>query len=977
MLLCLVAVAVLPAYILLIYTALELHDRASQEALRDATQLSKNLGREQERVFREARELSQILASVPRLTDPSQNSFCGRFLADIHKTMPRYGNIGFATPDGNIYCSAVPSSRTINIADRAYFRRAIESGQFAVGEYLLGRITGKPSITVGLPLLETNGKIKGIIFAAIDLGWLREALIYADLPAESSVRVVDYEGVVLAHHPAGEPQGTRLTAPDLINAIRKLSEHTGTDFRPQPVSWMKTDRAYAVFPITNEVKHPAFVWTELSRTPVIAEIEQRFIRYLLWIAVATLLVAALAWSLSNRLVVGTIRNIADAARRFADGDLSARTGLKNAPTEIAGLAGTFDRMAEDVESRERHISEISEELARTNRILRTLSGSNRTLLRAEKEDILLNDMCRVATQVGGFRAAWVGYVKDDERRSVQLMAFAGLERSFFDALDVSWGDNAKGQGVCARAIRSGEIVTADRVLSEPGSAPWWALLQRHGIHSSIALPLTVNQRIIGMMGLYAEEQGAFTGKDIALLDELAADLSFGIETIRARAEHTRTENALQHLALHDPGSGLPNQLGLRQRLEQELQQARNERYPLSVFAINLPRLREIGDILGPRSVSQCIERIAGELRIAAGKDAFVSREGRFTIAVTRPRIDLPGAINLADQLDAAVRKPFDVGSCSMEVEAWIGIAAFPGHATDPDALVGRASLAAQRAQNTGRVVAVLEHNPEEAALKRLTMLGELRNAIDRNELMVHYQPKVDTLTHRIVGAEALVRWQHPVRGMVSPGDFIPLAEQTGLIRPITYQVLRMVTGQIHAWQQEHGLELPVAVNLSAHNLQDGELTRQIDGLIGTWGLERRLLELEITESTLMRDPAEAMGVLSGFSKSGMQLFIDDFGTGYSSLAYLASLPVHSVKIDRTFVNNMAKDAQHHAIVHSILSLADALKLKVVAEGVETREQADMLRELSCDELQGYLFSRPLPPEQFIEWALKNQLSQKS
>jgi diguanylate cyclase (GGDEF)-like protein len=581
-------------------------------------------------------------------------------------------------------------------------------------------------------------------------------------------------------------------------------------------------------------------------------------------------------------------------------------------------------------------------------------------------------MCRVAVTSGGYRAAWVGYLQDDARKSVKLMACAGLDRVFFDELDVSWDDNERGGGVCGRAIRSGEIVIADSILAESGTEPWWDIMHRHGIESAIALPLVVGNTTIGIMAIYAAEQRAFAGKDLSLLDELAADLSFGIDTIRARAGHARTEAALHHLAMHDPGTGLPNQAMLRQWLHESLQLARGARFPVALLAINLPRMREIGDILGRHSIDQCLSRIAGAVKDAAGSDALVAREGRFTLAVALRKLDISGAVALAERLSAAVRQPFELGSCSMEVEARIGIAVFPGHASDPEALVGRASLAAQHALNTGRPHALLDANPEEAALKRLTMLGELRNAIENNELLIHYQPKVSATSQRITGAEALVRWKHPTRGMVPPGEFITIAEHTGLIIPLTYQVLRMVVQQLYAWRNEHGISIPVAVNLSAQNLHDPELSKHIDGLIGTWGIERRLLQLEITESTLMRDPFEALKALTGFSNSGMQLFIDDFGTGYSSLAYLASLPLHAVKIDRSFVNNMTKDTQHRAIVHSILSLASSLQMKVVAEGVETREQADMLCELSCDELQGYLFSRPLPPEQFIEWALHNR-----
>ncbi len=971
-LLCLVALAIVPAFILLGYTAFELHYRAGQEALRDARQLSQSLAREQDRIFREARELSLVLSSVPVVADPVNQRSCNQFLADVHKTMPRYGNIGIASPKGDIYCSAVPLDKPINVADRAYFQRAVESRQFAVGDYLLGRVTGRPSITVSFPLLNDNGSVRGVIFAAVDLAWLKEALLYAELPAESSVRIIDYAGTVLANYPTGEPPGTQLGDTQLKEAIRTFSERPGSDARRIPVSWTKANQAYAVAPIANEAQYPAFVWTELSRTPVVAEIERKFIQYLLWVGVATILVFSITWIFSNVLVINTIQAVAVAARRFAAGDLSARTGLKRAPAEIAGLADTFDRMAEEVESRENQIVEISSELARTNRILRTLSGSNRTLLRAVDEQALLNDMCNVAVNSGGFRAAWVGYRQDDEKKSVKPMAFAGLEQEFFEALDVSWDDNARGSSVCGRAIRSGEIVVADRVLAEPGNEPWWDIMNHLGIQSAIALPLIVNGNTIGIMTIYAAEQNVFTGKDLALLDELAADLSFGIETIRSRAEHERTEASLQHLALHDPGTGLPNQVMLRQWLHESLQVARDARFPVALLAINLPRMRELGDILGRHSINQCVARIAKAVQEAAGADALVAREGRFTLAVTLRQTDITRATRLAERLAHAVRQPFELGTCSMEVEARIGIAVFPGHAADPETLIGRASLAAQHALNISQPYAVLDANPEEAALKRLTMLGELRNAIDNNELVIHYQPKIDAATQRTVGAEALVRWKHPVRGMVPPGDFISVAEQSGLIVPLTHRILSMVCEQLYTWRNGHGIAIPVAVNLSAQNLHDTGLSKHIEGLISTWGLDRKLLQVEITESTLMRDPAEALKVLTGFSSSGILLFIDDFGTGYSSLAYLASLPVHAVKIDRGFVNNMTKDTQHRAIVHSILSLAGSLDLKVVAEGVETQEQADMLRELSCDELQGYLFSRPLPPEQFIEWTLKNR-----
>lgn len=972
-LLCLVAAAILPAYLLLGYNAAELRQRSDKEILNNAASLNRALAREQARVLREARELSQLLTGIPALSDPAQRGFCAKFLSDIHSAMPRYGNLGFATVNGDIYCSASPMPKPVNVADRTYFRRAIETRRFAVGEYLVGRVSGKPSVNVGYPVLDADNRIRGVMFIAVDLGWLRETMLYADIPEHSTVKLLDHRGTLLAAHPDSEAIGTVIDKPELTEAIRKLSARPVAPENPVPVTWFREHHANALYRVGDDTWHPIFVWAELSKTAAIAEIENGFYRYLAWIGTATLLIALLAWLLSNRLVINNIQAVANAAKRFAEGDLSARTGLTHAPAEIASLADAFDDMAAGIQSRELRIMEISSELTRSNRVLRTLSKGNHTLLRAEREDNLLHDMCEVITHTGGFHAAWVAYRQDDAQKPMKAMACSGkLPQDFFDALCINIGNNSQAPGICSRALRSGAIATTGRIPEEPSNRPWRELLEQHGIQSVIALPLKVRDNVIGIMGIYATEPEAFTSNDAELLAELAANLSFGIETIRARIEHRQTESELERLALHDTGSGLPNQLKLRQWLGPAMQQARDKHHPVALLAVHLSRLREIGDILGPRSVNQCIERIAKEISAAAGNDGFVAREGRFTIALVKSGLDLPGAIRLAEKIDKAVQTPFDIGSCPMEIEARIGIAMFPGHATDPDSLVGRASLAAQHALSTGRNYSIIETNPEEAALKRLTMLGELRSTISKNELLMHYQPKIEAASGKIVGAEALVRWQHPVRGMIPPGDFIPLAEQTGLIRPITQEVLRMVTSQIHAWQQEHGLALPVAVNLSAHNLHDPELPGQIDGLVSTWGIERRLLQLEITESALMRDPDESMKVLSNFSQSGMQLFIDDFGTGYSSLAYLATLPVHALKIDKSFVTNMVKNAQHRAIARTIISLAQTLKLRTVAEGVETIEQAEILARLGCNELQGYMFSKPLPQDQFVDWALRHR-----
>ncbi len=302
----------------------------------------------------------------------------------------------------------------------------------------------------------------------------------------------------------------------------------------------------------------------------------------------------------------------------------------------------------------------------------------------------------------------------------------------------------------------------------------------------------------------------------------------------------------------------------------------------------------------------------------------------------------------------------------LDVNASIGIALYPDHAADPEVLFLRASIAAGEGKSKGSGYTVYAGSSEIEDPQRLALISELRHAIETDQLVLYYQPKVNIAEGRVCGAEALVRWQHPERGLVPPFEFISIAEQTGLIKPLTYWVINAALRQCAVWEKQ-GLELPVAVNLSTHNLLDPEFLGRVRDLFDTWGLPAGRLQMEITESTLMEDPEFALEVCTTLKEMQVPLFIDDFGTGYSSLAYLANLPVQALKIDRAFVIEMATHADHLAIVASTISLAHALKMKVVAEGVEDEEQAQTLRDLKCDEIQGYLYSPPLPAESFELW----------
>ncbi|MGH8630564.1 MAG: putative bifunctional diguanylate cyclase/phosphodiesterase, partial [Burkholderiales bacterium] len=335
-------------------------------------------------------------------------------------------------------------------------------------------------------------------------------------------------------------------------------------------------------------------------------------------------------------------------------------------------------------------------------------------------------------------------------------------------------------------------------------------------------------------------------------------------------------------------------------------------------------------------------------------------------AVLMPSGGAEQASQLAQKILVALYEPIELSGLSLDARASIGIALYPGHGTDPEALIRRGSIALEQAKRSSAGYALFKGGLDQECAQRVALMGDLRRAIERNELLLYYQPKLQIATNKVCGSEALVRWQHPLHGLLAPDEFIKLAESTGLITPLTYWVLDAALGQRYAWHEE-GIERPVSVNLSAQDLRDPKLLERINGSFATWGAQPDWIEFELTESALMEDPVTALETLRRLKGLDARLSIDDFGTGYSSLAYLQRLPVDALKIDQSFVTRMTSDEGSAKIVRSIIELAHNLDLTVVAEGVENQATLTQLGQLGCDIAQGYRISRPIPAEQFRDW----------
>ena len=426
------------------------------------------------------------------------------------------------------------------------------------------------------------------------------------------------------------------------------------------------------------------------------------------------------------------------------------------------------------------------------------------------------------------------------------------------------------------------------------------------------------------------------------------------------------EEAMQHQALHDALTGLPNRTLFHDRLKVAMRVTDREHKPFSILMMDLDRFKEINDTLGHHIGDLVLEEVATRLRRVLRATDTVSRFGGDEFVMLLPGANVDQALHVIAKIRAAFETGFVADGHALNIEASIGVTTYPEHGSDAHVLIRRADVAMYVAKTNGLGFAVYDikvdsHNPN-----RLSLIGELRRAIERRELILHYQPKINLKTGAVCGAEALVRWQHPDKGMIPPMEFIPLAESCGLIHPLTEVVLDAALRNHYQWRLS-GIELTTGINLSVRNLQDLDFPDRIAASLKAWQTQPHWLELEITESVIMNDPARALKILTQLDEMGVRLTIDDFGTGYSSLAYLKRLPVDEVKIDRSFVTDMLHDESNSVIVKSTIDLGHNLGMKVVAEGVENLECLNLLKTLGCDAAQGYYISRPLAADIFVQW----------
>jgi diguanylate cyclase (GGDEF)-like protein/PAS domain S-box-containing protein len=607
-----------------------------------------------------------------------------------------------------------------------------------------------------------------------------------------------------------------------------------------------------------------------------------------------------------------------------------------------------------------------DKLRGTTRALAAIHSCNNLLTRAKDEQQLFNGICRSIVEQAEYQAVWVAFASGDDASTIAPVGYADENNSDIEPQQLGFCENMD-ECPAAEAMRTLQPSIMENMPLIVGG-------ETKDIYGSVlALPLIVDATARGALTIYAHDTNAFDTKEISLLQELADNLAYGVTALRTSEQHRKAEERIAYQAFHDSLTGLPNRAMIMQSLDYAITQIHRYGGMVAALFIDLDEFKLVNDTLGHpagdellKKVSERLLNLVRESDIVArqGSDEFIVLMSNFTSENEQTKPHLPKdqhaeeASALAQRIIESLKQPFWISDQEAYVNASIGISLCPDDADDTHTVLQHADTAMYRAKELGRGgFQFYSKELSQRQDKRMSLATRLHRAIERQEFILHYQPIINLAEGTMVGVEALIRWQTADGTLVSPLDFIPVAEDTGLILPIGDWVLEEACRQLRDWQQQE-IGLFIAANLSVRQFWQGELVRKVLDIITATGISRNLLELEVTESAMTIDPARMEAIMRQFHEEGMNISLDDFGTGYSSLSRLKQLPIHTLKIDKSFVDGIPKDEEDVAIVTATVYMARSLGLCSLAEGIETVEQFRFLKNLGCEFGQGYYFSKP-------------------
>lgn len=611
-------------------------------------------------------------------------------------------------------------------------------------------------------------------------------------------------------------------------------------------------------------------------------------------------------------------------------------------------------------------------VVRLSKLYAALSRTNAAIMRQAKPDDLFQQICYIVAELEQIALVEISFVNPDTPW-LEAAAYTGISAALATHSTIPHATTdpnlPEGMGPCGMAFRLGNPVVSNDFMNDPDSGPWREWADSLGVRAVAAFPLRRSGGVVGCLTACALERGFFADDITGLLTNLAGEVSFALDLFDRETQREVAAQHIRHMATHDPLTGLPNRTLLLDRLAQAIHGARRKQHYVGVLFLDLDHFKTLNDSLGHDIGDQLLRAVTERLRGSIRQEDTLARQGGDEFILVLPDMAEPAfAGRVAEHLLQVLRAPFALHQHIMHVNASIGISVYPVDNEDPMTLIRFADSAMYQAKAAGRSDYVFFTSELNVQVSELFILSnELRKALEREEFILHYQPQIDLRTYRVTGMEALIRWRHPDKGLISPLKFIPIAEETGLINAIGEWTLRAACAQARRWQDAGLPAVPIAVNLSAPQWLQPDLEKQVISALESQGLAPHLLALELTESLLMRETDKMIQTMHRLRARGIQFAVDDFGTGYSSLSYLKRFRVDHLKIDQSFVRDIPGDSDDAAIATAIIQMGKSLRLTVIAEGVETSEQLKFLSDHGCDVAQGYYFSSPLPADGCAEF----------
>lgn len=914
-----------------------------QQSLRDA--------REEARIVAvlEARRLGSLVDSVDILTAALSEveevargdaASCGRHLKPLVAVSPALANLGRADGRGKINCTAMQTTRQLYPPLVA----AARPGGFSLSDGVLGPDEAE-SLVLARPLPGSGH----VMFFVFRLDWVG-SLTAANLPVGTVLTIHSVAGDIVSQLPIGvmrpkieQPERPGLSEEWPEQRLLLLSSDI-THGGPCADSPQICNREGLVL---------GHVTVSIPMQEIYAEANYLLARDLVVLAALSLFFITAAWVGTDRFVLRGVRKLLRSVERIRSGDLATRTGMRGRG-EIVKLGQGFDRMADDLAKRDREVHEQLGRVARLNRVYRVLTGINSAVMRLNDREALFLEVCRIAVDQGGYPLAWIGVPHPDSGFLVPA-ASMGSGRGYLDEIAVSASeDEHLGRGPSGMAYRSGQRYICNDIEEAPEMAPWRDAAARYGLRASAAFPLRCEHGTAAVLTIYADEPGHFDADEAQLFMEVASNISYALD-------HIASMGRLDFMVNFDPLTNLPNRALFEDRVQQALARAALDKRAVAIAAVQINELERINDVhgfaVGDDTLKQLCTVLQGHLR----EGDTLARIGGQTFGIMLDDMQAEqDSFTVMKRIMNAFPISVQAGGEQLNLTARSGITVYPGDSESAADLVRHAELILHTAEHANST-SYHFYSPEVDRLtrERYQLEHDLRTTIERGELELHYQPIVQVPTRKTVGLEALARWRHRERGDISPSEFIPAAEQAGLINALGEWAMRTACRQGFAWRDEKIFKGRISVNVSALQLYEPGFADSLRAMVAAMK-HKPHITFEVTETKLMHDVEHAVEVLSDLQELDFEISVDDFGTGYSSLSYLNRLPLNQVKIDRSFITGLCTDATAAAVARSIIALSHSLKLTVVAEGVETEEQFQFLAALGCDRAQGYLFSRPLP-----------------